>query len=186
MLDQEWPNIHHRQPTGCYGRCGSYCQIHPTSFGAGGVEKDQLKRNLLKYICSLWTNQVVLLSEHRQSRSITGPSSLCRRCFPTLFYPFCLCAAALCAEVEERLVSHLLSSDRYNKLIRPAVNNSQQVTIYIQVSLAQLINVVRIFKKKQASWWRLFLLWGVGSVIVSNIHKCVKLQSLCFRMRGSR
>lgn len=55
----------------------------------------------------------------------------------------CLRAAALCAEVEERLVSHLLSPERYNKLIRPAVNNSQQVTIYIQVSLAQLINVVR-------------------------------------------
>lgn len=41
------------------------------------------------------------------------------------------------------MVSHLLSPERYNKLIRPAVNNSQQVTIYIQVSLAQLINVVR-------------------------------------------
>lgn len=40
-------------------------------------------------------------------------------------------------------MSHLLSPERYNKLIRPAVNNSQQVTIYIQVSLAQLINVVR-------------------------------------------
>uniref|UniRef100_A0A3P8W1W3 Cholinergic receptor, nicotinic, beta 5b n=1 Tax=Cynoglossus semilaevis TaxID=244447 RepID=A0A3P8W1W3_CYNSE len=52
-----------------------------------------------------------------------------------------VCVSALCADVEERLVSHLLSPDRYNKLIRPAVNNSQQVTIYIQVSLAQLINV---------------------------------------------
>ncbi|CAG04796.1 unnamed protein product, partial [Tetraodon nigroviridis] len=51
------------------------------------------------------------------------------------------CTAASCAEVEERLVSHLLAPDRYNKLIRPAVNNSQQVTIYIQVSLAQLIHV---------------------------------------------
>lgn len=51
--------------------------------------------------------------------------------------------AALCAEVEERLVSQLLSPERYNKLIRPAVNNSQQVAVYIQVSLAQLINVVR-------------------------------------------
>uniref|UniRef100_A0A8D3D071 Neuronal acetylcholine receptor subunit beta-2-like n=1 Tax=Scophthalmus maximus TaxID=52904 RepID=A0A8D3D071_SCOMX len=30
-------------------------------------------------------------------------------------------AASLCAEVEERLVSHLLSPERYNKLIRPAV-----------------------------------------------------------------
>ncbi|XP_063352771.1 neuronal acetylcholine receptor subunit beta-2-like [Pelmatolapia mariae] len=47
----------------------------------------------------------------------------------------------LCAEVEERLVNHLLSPERYNKLIRPAINTSQQVTIYIQVSLAQLINV---------------------------------------------
>lgn len=50
-------------------------------------------------------------------------------------------ATVLGADVEERLVSHLLSPERYNKLIRPAVNNSQQVTIYIQVSLAQLINV---------------------------------------------
>lgn len=51
-------------------------------------------------------------------------------------------AAALCAEVEERLVGQLLSPERYNKLIRPAVNTSQQVAVYIQVSLAQLINVV--------------------------------------------
>ncbi|XP_046875035.1 neuronal acetylcholine receptor subunit beta-2-like [Hypomesus transpacificus] len=50
-------------------------------------------------------------------------------------------ASALGAEVEERLVNHLLSPERYNKLIRPAVNKSQQVTIYIQVSLAQLISV---------------------------------------------
>ncbi|XP_072768610.1 neuronal acetylcholine receptor subunit beta-2-like isoform X1 [Nerophis lumbriciformis] len=52
-----------------------------------------------------------------------------------------LSPTAWCAEVEERLVSQLLSVERYNKLIRPAVNTSQQVTIYIQVSLAQLINV---------------------------------------------
>lgn len=62
--------------------------------------------------------------------------------FSTYIVSLCVFAAALCADVEERLVSHLLSPDRYNKLIRPAVNNSQQVTIYIQVSLAQLINVV--------------------------------------------
>ncbi|KAG7328846.1 hypothetical protein KOW79_007020 [Hemibagrus wyckioides] len=48
---------------------------------------------------------------------------------------------ALCAEVEERLINYLLSPERYNKLIRPAVNKSQQVTIAIQVSLAQLISV---------------------------------------------
>ncbi|XP_042594178.1 neuronal acetylcholine receptor subunit beta-2-like isoform X2 [Cyprinus carpio] len=50
-------------------------------------------------------------------------------------------ATVWCAEVEERLVNYLLSPDRYNKLIRPAVNKSQQVTIAIQVSLAQLISV---------------------------------------------
>ncbi|XP_065129427.1 neuronal acetylcholine receptor subunit beta-2 [Paramisgurnus dabryanus] len=50
-------------------------------------------------------------------------------------------ATVLCAEVEERLVNYLLSPDRYNKLIRPAINKSQQVTIAIQVSLAQLISV---------------------------------------------
>ncbi|CAJ1053000.1 neuronal acetylcholine receptor subunit beta-2-like [Xyrichtys novacula] len=42
---------------------------------------------------------------------------------------------------EERLVNHLLGPERYNKLIRPAVNKSQQVTISIQVSLSQLISV---------------------------------------------
>ncbi|XP_064820523.1 neuronal acetylcholine receptor subunit beta-2 [Oncorhynchus masou masou] len=42
---------------------------------------------------------------------------------------------------EERLVNYLLSPERYNKLIRPAVNKSQQVTISIQVSLSQLISV---------------------------------------------
>ncbi|KAL0974214.1 hypothetical protein UPYG_G00217170 [Umbra pygmaea] len=50
-------------------------------------------------------------------------------------------AIALGAEIEERLVTHLLSPERYNKLIRPAVNKSQQVTIHILVSLAQLISV---------------------------------------------
>ncbi|TRY56902.1 hypothetical protein DNTS_031027 [Danionella cerebrum] len=50
-------------------------------------------------------------------------------------------ATVWCAEVEERLINHLLSPDRYNKLIRPAVNKSQQVPIAIQVSLAQLISV---------------------------------------------
>lgn len=44
---------------------------------------------------------------------------------------------------EERLVNYLLSPERYNKLIRPAVNKSQQVAISIQVSLSQLISVVR-------------------------------------------
>ncbi|XP_028297548.1 neuronal acetylcholine receptor subunit beta-2-like [Gouania willdenowi] len=42
---------------------------------------------------------------------------------------------------EERLVNYLLGPERYNKLIRPAVNKSQQVTISLQVSLSQLISV---------------------------------------------
>uniref|UniRef100_A0A4W5QGP1 Cholinergic receptor, nicotinic, beta 5b n=1 Tax=Hucho hucho TaxID=62062 RepID=A0A4W5QGP1_9TELE len=66
------------------------------------------------------------------------------KCGSYLFFlslPLSVCVAALGAEIEERLVTHLLSPERYNKLIRPAVNKSQQVTIHIQVSLAQLINV---------------------------------------------
>lgn len=55
----------------------------------------------------------------------------------------CVCVlGSLSADAEERLVDFLLSSDRYNKLIRPAINKSQQVTIGIKVSLAQLISVV--------------------------------------------
>ncbi|KAJ1181803.1 hypothetical protein NDU88_007002 [Pleurodeles waltl] len=45
------------------------------------------------------------------------------------------------ADAEERLMNTLLSPDRYNKLIRPAANSSQLVSIQLQVSLAQLISV---------------------------------------------
>ncbi|XP_051898347.1 neuronal acetylcholine receptor subunit beta-4-like [Pristis pectinata] len=45
------------------------------------------------------------------------------------------------AEVEEKLMNHLLNPERYNKLIRPAKNNTELVSIVFQVSLAQLINV---------------------------------------------
>ncbi|KAG2466800.1 neuronal acetylcholine receptor subunit beta-2 isoform X1 [Polypterus senegalus] len=48
---------------------------------------------------------------------------------------------ASAADAEERLVNYLLSAENYNKLIRPAVNKSQLVTIAIQVSLSQLISV---------------------------------------------
>uniref|UniRef100_H3A718 Cholinergic receptor nicotinic beta 4 subunit n=1 Tax=Latimeria chalumnae TaxID=7897 RepID=H3A718_LATCH len=44
------------------------------------------------------------------------------------------------ADSEERLMSYLLDSKKYNKLIRPAINNSQ-TSISLQVSLAQLISV---------------------------------------------
>lgn len=53
-----------------------------------------------------------------------------------------LCAGSRAENAEERLVNYLLGPERYNKLIRPAVNKSQQVTISIQVSLSQLISVV--------------------------------------------
>ncbi|XP_043933778.1 neuronal acetylcholine receptor subunit beta-4 [Protopterus annectens] len=48
---------------------------------------------------------------------------------------------ATAANAEERLMNYLLNKERYNKLIRPAVNSSELVTIKLQVSLAQLINV---------------------------------------------
>ncbi|XP_074836729.1 neuronal acetylcholine receptor subunit beta-2 [Carettochelys insculpta] len=43
--------------------------------------------------------------------------------------------------MEERLVEHLLDPSRYNKLIRPATNGSELVTVQLMVSLAQLISV---------------------------------------------
>jgi len=47
------------------------------------------------------------------------------------------------ADSEERLMNSLLGKDRYNPLIRPAVNRTERVTVKLQVSLAQLISVVR-------------------------------------------
>lgn len=37
----------------------------------------------------------------------------------------------------------LLGKNRYNPLIRPAVNRTERVPVKLQVSLAQLISVVR-------------------------------------------
>ncbi|XP_035273001.1 neuronal acetylcholine receptor subunit beta-2 [Anguilla anguilla] len=59
----------------------------------------------------------------------------------SLFLLFLTVATGGAADAEERLVTELLGPERYNKLIRPAVNKSQQVTIAIQVSLSQLISV---------------------------------------------
>ena len=47
------------------------------------------------------------------------------------------------ADSEERLMNWLLGEDRYNPLIRPALNRTERVTVKLQVSLAQLISVVR-------------------------------------------
>uniref|UniRef100_UPI00398E9729 neuronal acetylcholine receptor subunit beta-4-like n=1 Tax=Pristiophorus japonicus TaxID=55135 RepID=UPI00398E9729 len=54
---------------------------------------------------------------------------------------FLICKSTLPPNAEERLVNYLLHADRYNKLIRPAKNSSEIVTIAIKVSLSQLISV---------------------------------------------
>ncbi|KAJ8354806.1 hypothetical protein SKAU_G00223730 [Synaphobranchus kaupii] len=53
----------------------------------------------------------------------------------------CPVAGSLAADTEERLVEHLLNPAHYNKLIRPATNGSELVTVQLMVSLAQLISV---------------------------------------------
>lgn len=58
---------------------------------------------------------------------------------PALPYP-----EVLATDTEERLVEHLLDPSRYNKLIRPATNGSELVTVQLMVSLAQLISVVSV------------------------------------------
>ncbi|CAG5852767.1 unnamed protein product, partial [Menidia menidia] len=54
---------------------------------------------------------------------------------------FALVVCSNSADSEERLMNSLLGKDRYNPLIRPAVNRSERVTVKLQVSLAQLISV---------------------------------------------
>uniref|UniRef100_A0A673YIH3 Neuronal acetylcholine receptor subunit beta-4-like n=1 Tax=Salmo trutta TaxID=8032 RepID=A0A673YIH3_SALTR len=61
--------------------------------------------------------------------------------FLVAFGMLSLFPVGLCAESEERLLKWLLSRERYNKLIRPASNRFEPVTIKLQVSLAQLISV---------------------------------------------
>uniref|UniRef100_A0A3Q3VQR4 Uncharacterized protein n=1 Tax=Mola mola TaxID=94237 RepID=A0A3Q3VQR4_MOLML len=58
------------------------------------------------------------------------------------FSRLCGCVIrGLGADTEERLVEHLLNPAHYNKLIRPATNGSELVTVQLMVSLAQLISV---------------------------------------------
>ncbi|KAL7870863.1 hypothetical protein SRHO_G00083600 [Serrasalmus rhombeus] len=64
-----------------------------------------------------------------------------RRTLATLVYAFSLIQSSFCADSEERLMNWLLGKDRYNKLIRPALNRTERVTVKLQVSLAQLISV---------------------------------------------
>uniref|UniRef100_A0A672Z0X0 Neuronal acetylcholine receptor subunit beta-2 n=1 Tax=Sphaeramia orbicularis TaxID=375764 RepID=A0A672Z0X0_9TELE len=63
-----------------------------------------------------------------------------RRCRTQLFF-FLPHVSYLGADTEERLVEHLLNPAHYNKLIRPATNGSELVTVQLMVSLAQLISV---------------------------------------------
>ncbi|XP_075396867.1 neuronal acetylcholine receptor subunit beta-2 [Tenrec ecaudatus] len=80
-----------------------------------------------------------------QGRAASYARSMARFSGPAvLLFSFCL--LGLCPEVwgtdtEERLVEHLLDPSRYNKLIRPATNGSELVTVQLMVSLAQLISV---------------------------------------------
>uniref|UniRef100_A0AAY4CFF7 Neuronal acetylcholine receptor subunit beta-4-like n=1 Tax=Denticeps clupeoides TaxID=299321 RepID=A0AAY4CFF7_9TELE len=61
--------------------------------------------------------------------------------FDLTFFVHISCAGGRCADSEERLMNWLLGKSRYNKLIRPAMNRTERVTVVLQVSLAQLISV---------------------------------------------
>lgn len=63
------------------------------------------------------------------------------RTISILAYLFSLIYCSRGADSEERLMNWLLGKDRYNPLIRPAVNRTERVTVKLQVSLAQLISV---------------------------------------------
>ncbi|XP_041850165.1 neuronal acetylcholine receptor subunit beta-4 isoform X2 [Melanotaenia boesemani] len=64
-----------------------------------------------------------------------------RALFILACYFFALIHCSTSAESEERLMNWLLGKNRYNPLIRPAVNRTERVTVKLQVSLAQLISV---------------------------------------------
>ncbi|XP_062334317.1 neuronal acetylcholine receptor subunit beta-2-like isoform X2 [Osmerus eperlanus] len=72
---------------------------------------------------------------------LTTRGDMAARVTVSLFLLVLSLASTGAENAEERLVNYLLGPERYNKLIRPAVNKSQQVTISIQVSLSQLISV---------------------------------------------
>lgn len=55
-------------------------------------------------------------------------------------------------------MEHLLNPAHYNKLIRPATNGSELVTVQLMVSLAQLISVVSVHMS------------GLDSNLIENIR----------------
>lgn len=72
-----------------------------------------------------------------------GSSDPCWGALPaTMGLRLCHAPGSLGTDTEERLVEYLLDPARYNKLIRPATNGSELVTVQLMVSLAQLISVV--------------------------------------------
>lgn len=68
--------------------------------------------------------------------------SMCKHKAPTKITK-CVTTGCSSADSEERLMNMLLGKDRYNPLIRPAINRTERVEVKLQVSLAQLISVVR-------------------------------------------
>ncbi|MED6241910.1 Neuronal acetylcholine receptor subunit beta-4 [Ataeniobius toweri] len=64
-----------------------------------------------------------------------------RTLFILAYFVMTLIHCSTSADSEERLMNWLLGKERYNPLIRPAVNRTERVTVKLQVSLAQLISV---------------------------------------------
>ncbi|KAL6489324.1 hypothetical protein MHYP_G00030650 [Metynnis hypsauchen] len=95
------------------------------------------------------SNKLTLLGVHNRScpsRSISPTDVLQKRAAMAPWTLLCLLLLAIVqssrgADTEERLVEHLLNPAHYNKLIRPATNGSELVTVQLMVSLAQLISV---------------------------------------------
>uniref|UniRef100_A0A9J7XR17 Cholinergic receptor, nicotinic, beta 4 (neuronal) n=2 Tax=Cyprinus carpio TaxID=7962 RepID=A0A9J7XR17_CYPCA len=80
-------------------------------------------------------------SVRRNALKIRETRSSMTRALSVLLCVCTLLRSGLCADSEERLMNWLLGKGRYNKLIRPAVNRTERVTVLLQVSLAQLISV---------------------------------------------
>ncbi|XP_014326691.1 neuronal acetylcholine receptor subunit beta-4-like isoform X1 [Xiphophorus maculatus] len=70
-----------------------------------------------------------------------GAVNMTRTLFILAYFVLTLIHCSSSADSEERLMNWLLGKDRYNPLIRPAINRTERVTVKLQVSLAQLISV---------------------------------------------
>ncbi|XP_054892960.1 neuronal acetylcholine receptor subunit beta-4 isoform X1 [Poeciliopsis prolifica] len=70
-----------------------------------------------------------------------GAVNMTRTLFILAYFVLTLIHCSRSADSEERLMNWLLGKNRYNPLIRPAINRTERVTVKLQVSLAQLISV---------------------------------------------